>query len=71
MKNRNVKVVDQNNIDRDANVVFAIDLEGSEYVVYWVERDDDENNLFVSKLYKLYFSSLVTLAYIVPLCSYK
>ena len=52
MKSKNVKVVDQNNIDRDATVMFAVDLEGSEYVVYWIERDDDENNVFVSKVLK-------------------
>ena len=52
MKSKNIKVVDQNNIDRDASVMFAFELEGSEYVSYWIERDDDENNLFVSKVIK-------------------
>lgn len=52
MKSRNVKVIDEHNIDRNANVVFALDLEGSEYVVYWIERDEESNNLFVSKVLK-------------------
>lgn len=50
MKNRNVKVIDEHNIDRDASVMFALDLEGSEYVVYWIERDEESNNVFVSKV---------------------
>lgn len=50
MKNRNVKVIDEHNIDRNANIMFALELEGSEYVVYWIERDQDSNNVFVSKV---------------------
>lgn len=50
MKNKNVKVIDEHNIDRSANVMFALELEGSEYVVYWVERDTESNNVFVSKV---------------------
>ena len=50
MKNRNVKVVDEHNIDRDANVMFALELDGSEYVVYWISRDEESNNVFVSKV---------------------
>ena len=41
---RNVKVIDEHNIDRSANIVFALELEGSEYVVYWIERDEESNN---------------------------
>ena len=52
MKSRNIKVIDEHNIDRDANVIFALDLEGSEYVVYSIERDEESNNVFVSKVVK-------------------
>ena len=52
MNKKNVKVIDENNIDRSANVVFAFDLSGSEYVVYWIERDEESNNVFVSKVIK-------------------
>ena len=52
MNNKNVKVIDEHNIDRDASVMFAFDLEGSEYVVYWISRDEDNNNVFVSKILK-------------------
>lgn len=48
--NKNIKVIDDHNIDRNANVMFAVELEGSEYVVYWIERDTESNNVFVSKV---------------------
>lgn len=52
MNNKNIKVVDEHSIDRNANVMFAFDLEGSEYVTYWIERDEDNGNIFVSKVIK-------------------
>ena len=52
MKSKNVKVIDEHNIDRDASVMFALELDGSEYVVYWISRDEDSNNIFVSKVLK-------------------
>ena len=52
MNNKNVKIVDEHGIDRSANVMFAFDLEGSEYVTYWIERDEENNNIFVSKVIK-------------------
>ena len=52
MNNKNIKVVDEHSIDRDANIIFALDLDGSEYVVYWIKRDEDNGNIFVSKVIK-------------------
>jgi len=52
MNYRNIKVVDEHSIDRNANIMFAFDLEGSEYVTYWIERDEDNGNIFVSKVIK-------------------
>ena len=52
MNNKNIKIVDEHSIDRNANVMFAFDLEGSEYVTYWIERDEDNGNIFVSKVIK-------------------
>ena len=52
MKNKNVKVIDEHGIDRKASVVFSVDVDGSDYVVYWIERDTDNDNIFVSKLIK-------------------
>lgn len=53
MESKNVKVIDGNNIDRDANIICSFDVDGSDYVTYWIERDAEENdNIFVSKLIK-------------------
>ena len=52
MENKSIKVIDEHNIDRVANVICAIDVDGSDYVVYSIERDSDNDNIFVSKLVK-------------------
>ena len=52
MNNKIVKTIDEHNIDRDANVMFAFDLEGSEYVSYRISRDEEQDNLFISKILK-------------------
>lgn len=50
MNNKIIKTIDEHNIDRDANVVFSFDLDGSDYVVYRISRDEEQDNLFVSKV---------------------
>lgn len=52
MKSKSIKVIDEHNIDRDASVLFALELDGSEYVVYSITRDEESNNIFVSKVLK-------------------
>ena len=52
MESKNIKIVDEHGIDRVANVVCSIDVDGSDYVIYWIERDNDNDNLFVSKILK-------------------
>ena len=52
MESKNIKIVDDHGIDRVANVICSIDVDGSDYVIYWIERDNDNDNLFVSKLLK-------------------
>lgn len=52
MESRNVKVIDEHSIDRTANIICSIDVDGTDYVIYWIERDSDNDNLFVSKLVK-------------------
>ena len=52
MESKNIKIVDEHGIDRVANIVCSIDVDGSDYVIYWIERDNDNDNLFVSKLLK-------------------
>lgn len=49
---KNVKIIDEHGIDRVANIMCSIDLDGSDYVVYSIKRDEDNDNLFVSKLIK-------------------
>lgn len=52
MNSKSMKVIDEHSIDRNANILFSMDIDGSDYVVYWIERDSDNDNLFVSKLIK-------------------
>lgn len=53
MESKIIKVKTDGDILRDANVVAGFGIDGSEYVVYYIDRDDGENdNIFVSKLIK-------------------
>ena len=52
MESKNVKVIDEHNIDRDANIVCAFNVDSNDYVLYWIERDEENANLFVSKILK-------------------
>lgn len=52
MESKNIKIVDEHGIDRTANVICSIDVSGSDYIVYAIERDNENDNIFVSKLIK-------------------
>ncbi len=52
MESKNIRVIDEHSIERTANVICAFDIDGSEYVTYWIERDAENDNVFVSKLLK-------------------
>ena len=39
MESKNIKIVDEHGIDRTANVICSIDVSGSDYIVYAIERD--------------------------------
>ena len=52
MNNKSIKTVDEHNIDREASVLFAFDLDGSDYVCYRISRDEEQDNLFISKIIK-------------------
>lgn len=52
MESKSIKIVDEHGIDRTANVMFSIDVDGSDYIVYWIERDNENDNIFVSKIIK-------------------
>ncbi len=45
-----VKILDENNIEREAKVITTIKDNGFEYVVYVIDRDGDNSNIFVSRL---------------------
>jgi len=52
MESKNVKIIDEHGIDREASIICSIDVDGSDYVVYWIERDSENDNIFVSKILK-------------------
>ncbi len=52
MSNKAIKLVDEHNINREAKVIAMIELEGTEYVIYSIDRDEENANIFVSKLVK-------------------
>ena len=52
MSNKAIKLVDEHNINREAKVISMIELEGTEYVIYSIDRDEENANIFVSKLVK-------------------
>lgn len=52
MESKNIKIVDEHGIDRIADIVCPIDVMGSDYIVYVIERDNENDNVFVSKLIK-------------------
>lgn len=52
MESKSIKVVDEHGIDRIANIICAIQVQNIDYAVYWIERDSENDNIFVSKLLK-------------------
>ena len=50
IESKNIKVIDEHNIDRTANKICGVDVDGSDYIIYSIERDSDNDNIFVSKL---------------------
>jgi len=52
MSNKTIKLVDEHNINREAKIITMIEYEGTEYIVYSIDRDEENANIFVSKLVK-------------------
>ncbi len=50
MNGKVVKIVDENNIEREAKIITTIKDNGFEYVIYVIDRDNDNSNIFVSRL---------------------
>lgn len=49
---RDFKITDDKNIERDATLITVIEVEGKEYVIYSIDRDEENVNIFVSALVK-------------------
>ena len=50
MENKNVKVIDEHGIDRTANIICGFVVDDKKYVLYSIGRDDESDNIFVSKI---------------------
>ena len=46
------KIIDENNVEREASVVTVFENNGIEYVIYSIDRDENDVNIFVSRLVK-------------------
>ena len=49
---KTIEIIDEHGINRKAIIMCGIDVGGTDYVIYSIERDSDNDNLFVSKLIK-------------------
>jgi len=46
------KITDEQNIEREANLITTFETEGKEYAVYSIDRDAETVNIFVSRIEK-------------------
>lgn len=46
------KITDEQNIEREANLITIFENEGKEYAVYSIDRDIETVNIFVSRIEK-------------------
>lgn len=46
------KITDEQNIEREANLITVFENEGKEYAVYSIDRDVETVNIFVSRIEK-------------------
>ena len=46
------KITDQKNVERDATLLTVIEVDEKEYVIYSIDRDEENVNIFVSELKK-------------------
>lgn len=50
MESKIIKVITTGDISRDARVITGIEVDGSAYVIYYIDRDGEQDNIFSSKL---------------------
>jgi len=46
------KITDEQNIEREANLITIFESDGKEYAVYSIDRDVETVNIFVSRIEK-------------------
>lgn len=46
------KITDEQNIEREANLMTIFDCDGKEYAIYSIDRDAETVNIFVSRVEK-------------------
>ena len=46
------KITDEQNIEREANLITVFECEAKEYAVYSIDRDAETVNIFVSRIEK-------------------
>ena len=46
------KIMDEQNIEREANLITIFENEGKEYAIYSIDRDMETVNIFVSRVEK-------------------
>ena len=46
------KITDEKNVERDATLLKVIEVDEKEYVIYSIDRDEENVNIFVSELKK-------------------
>ena len=50
--NKKFKITDEQNIEREANLITIFENDGKEYAVYSIDRDAETVNIFVSRVEK-------------------
>lgn len=50
MNNNTFKVIDENNIERLAGIIGTFTYNNNEYLIYNIDRDNENTNIFVSRL---------------------
>lgn len=50
METKKIKVIDEHGIDREANIICKFTTDSIDYILYSIERDDENDNLFASRL---------------------
>lgn len=46
------KITDEQNIEREANLITIFESDGKEYAIYSIDRDTETVNIFVSRVEK-------------------